>query len=91
MCKYTKYVESLGFAKVKKADKTTTPTQLKAFSYKALDAATIRSTLGKSRQHNDGKFAFVLAKDRGVFVSTGTTRVVLCNGVTAVKRMLAAL
>lgn len=88
MCKYTKFAKSLGFDGVHKGDPSRDPKHVKVVHYTELDPAKLRAAIGRSRKHADGKFAFVLSKTQGVFVSTVTKRVLLCNGTAAVQRML---
>jgi hypothetical protein len=88
MCKYTRFVKGLGFDGVQKGEPSRDPKHVKAIHYEDIDPVMLRASLGRSRKHKDGKFAFVVSNTQGVFVSTVTKRVLLCNGVDAVQRML---
>jgi dihydrofolate reductase len=92
MCKFTNYVESLGFEKVELFSPIISGGRnYKKFGYKKFDAAKVRATLGKAKKFGQGRFVFVIDSEKAVRVDTKQKKLWLGNGSQVVNLFLDSL
>lgn len=85
------FIKSLGFENPVELPVRNTDV-IRGFRYSGFDPVQTRSALGKARKHSpEGKFVFVLARDRAVRVDTTKQVVLLGNGRKAVAAFLASV